>query len=188
MSDAIKFVLDGEIVDVSDVDPTMTVLQFLRRRLRRTGTRKVAQRAIAVPARWQSVSSSATRSITARSTLASRFFQRSMGASLSPWKASDHQKRCIRFSKQWSIVTARNAGFARRDSSCRYSCITNMIDQLMTAPYATRLLAICADAPVMARSSLPESVYAMRLQHQNETYQRRLSLNYIPFGMSKTLR
>lgn len=40
MSDAIKFVLDGEIVDVSDVDPTMTVLQFLRRRLRRTGTKE----------------------------------------------------------------------------------------------------------------------------------------------------
>ena len=39
-SGAIRFVLDGEIVTVKDVDPTRTVLQFLREDLRRTGTKE----------------------------------------------------------------------------------------------------------------------------------------------------
>lgn len=39
-SGAIRFVLDGEIVEVEDVDPTRTVLQFLREDLRRTGTKE----------------------------------------------------------------------------------------------------------------------------------------------------
>ena len=34
----IRFLLDGEIVELDDVDPTRTVLQFLREDLRRTGT------------------------------------------------------------------------------------------------------------------------------------------------------
>lgn len=37
---SIKFVLDGEVVEVDDVDPTRTVLQFLREDLRRKGTKE----------------------------------------------------------------------------------------------------------------------------------------------------
>jgi xanthine dehydrogenase small subunit len=37
---SIRFVLDGEVVEVDDVDPTRTVLQFLREDLRRTGTKE----------------------------------------------------------------------------------------------------------------------------------------------------
>ncbi len=42
MSDAgaIRFMLDGEIIEVSDVDPTRTVLQYLREDLRRKGTKE----------------------------------------------------------------------------------------------------------------------------------------------------
>ncbi len=39
-SGTIRFVLDGELVELSDVDPTRTVLQFLREDLRRTGTKE----------------------------------------------------------------------------------------------------------------------------------------------------
>lgn len=39
-SDSIRFVLDGEVVELCDVDPTRTVLQFLREDLRRTGTKE----------------------------------------------------------------------------------------------------------------------------------------------------
>lgn len=37
---SIRFVLDGEVIEVHDVDPTRTVLQFLREDLRRTGTKE----------------------------------------------------------------------------------------------------------------------------------------------------
>jgi xanthine dehydrogenase small subunit len=42
MSDShtIRFVLDGEIIEVDDVDPTRTVLQFLREDLRRKGSKE----------------------------------------------------------------------------------------------------------------------------------------------------
>jgi xanthine dehydrogenase small subunit len=36
----IRFVLDGEVVELTDVDPTRTVLQFLREDLGRTGTKE----------------------------------------------------------------------------------------------------------------------------------------------------
>ena len=38
--DTIRFVLDGEVHELRDVDPTRTVLQFLREDLRRTGTKE----------------------------------------------------------------------------------------------------------------------------------------------------
>jgi xanthine dehydrogenase small subunit len=37
---SIKFILDGEVVELDDVDPTRTVLQYLREDLRRTGTKE----------------------------------------------------------------------------------------------------------------------------------------------------
>ena len=40
VSGTIRFLLDGEIVELHDVDPTRTVLQFLREDLRRTGTKE----------------------------------------------------------------------------------------------------------------------------------------------------
>ncbi len=40
MSDSIRFVLDGEIQTISDADPTLTVLNYLRYTLRRTGTKE----------------------------------------------------------------------------------------------------------------------------------------------------
>ncbi|MDP1631722.1 MAG: xanthine dehydrogenase small subunit [Caulobacter sp.] len=40
MRDAVRFVLDGEIRTLSDVDPTLTVLNLLRYDLRRTGTKE----------------------------------------------------------------------------------------------------------------------------------------------------
>ena len=39
-SGTIRFVLDGELIEIDDVDPTRTVLQFLREDLRRTGTKE----------------------------------------------------------------------------------------------------------------------------------------------------
>jgi len=40
VSDAISFVLDGEVIELGNVDPTRTVLQFLREDLGRTGTKE----------------------------------------------------------------------------------------------------------------------------------------------------
>ncbi len=40
MGSTIKFILDGELVQLQDVDPTRTVLQYLREDLRRTGTKE----------------------------------------------------------------------------------------------------------------------------------------------------
>lgn len=40
ISDSIRFVLDGDIIELRDVDPTRTVLQFLREDLHRTGTKE----------------------------------------------------------------------------------------------------------------------------------------------------
>lgn len=40
MNAGIRFVLDGEIIEARDFDPTTTVLQHLRRHLRRTGTKE----------------------------------------------------------------------------------------------------------------------------------------------------
>ncbi|MDA0705108.1 MAG: xanthine dehydrogenase small subunit [Proteobacteria bacterium] len=40
MGSTVKFVLDGEIIELKDVDPTRTVLQYLREYLRRTGTKE----------------------------------------------------------------------------------------------------------------------------------------------------
>jgi len=37
---SIRFVLDGEVIELADVDPTRTVLQFLREDLRRKGTKE----------------------------------------------------------------------------------------------------------------------------------------------------
>ena len=39
-TDTIRFVLDGELIEIANVDPTRTVLQFLREDLRRTGTKE----------------------------------------------------------------------------------------------------------------------------------------------------
>lgn len=39
-NDTIRFVLDGELIELGNVDPTRTVLQFLREDLRRTGTKE----------------------------------------------------------------------------------------------------------------------------------------------------
>jgi xanthine dehydrogenase small subunit len=36
----VRFVLDGEVVAVDDIDPTRTVLNFLREDLGRTGTKE----------------------------------------------------------------------------------------------------------------------------------------------------
>jgi len=40
MRTAIRFRLDGEVVELADIDPTLTVLELLRYRLRRTGTKE----------------------------------------------------------------------------------------------------------------------------------------------------
>jgi len=39
-TDTIRFVLDGELIELENVDPTRTVLQYLREDLRRTGTKE----------------------------------------------------------------------------------------------------------------------------------------------------
>jgi len=39
-SGIVRFVLDGEVIELENVDPTRTVLQFLREDLRRTGTKE----------------------------------------------------------------------------------------------------------------------------------------------------
>jgi xanthine dehydrogenase small subunit len=38
--DVIRFVLDGEVIELRDIDPTLTVLQYLREYRRRTGTKE----------------------------------------------------------------------------------------------------------------------------------------------------
>lgn len=40
VSDSVRFILDGELVELHDVDPTRTVLQYLREDLRRTGSKE----------------------------------------------------------------------------------------------------------------------------------------------------
>ncbi len=40
MNNTVRFVLDGEIIEATDFDPTITVLQYLRRNVRRTGTKE----------------------------------------------------------------------------------------------------------------------------------------------------
>ena len=40
MTSTIKFILDDEVVELDDVDPTRTVLQYLREDLRRSGTKE----------------------------------------------------------------------------------------------------------------------------------------------------
>ncbi len=40
MGGTVKFILDGELIELNDVDPTRTVLQFLREDLLRTGTKE----------------------------------------------------------------------------------------------------------------------------------------------------
>ena len=40
MTSTIKFILDGELIQLDDVDPSRTVLQYLREDLRRTGTKE----------------------------------------------------------------------------------------------------------------------------------------------------
>ncbi|MDH4125123.1 MAG: xanthine dehydrogenase small subunit [Gammaproteobacteria bacterium] len=40
MGSTVKFVLDGEVIELANVDPTRTVLQLLREDLRRTGTKE----------------------------------------------------------------------------------------------------------------------------------------------------
>ena len=39
-TDNVRFLLDGEVVTLTDVDPTRTVLQYLREDLRRVGTKE----------------------------------------------------------------------------------------------------------------------------------------------------
>ena len=39
-TDAVRFILDGEVIEIQDIDPTRTVLQYLREDLRRTGTKE----------------------------------------------------------------------------------------------------------------------------------------------------
>ena len=39
-TDTLRFVLDGKVIELDNVDPTRTVLQFLREDLRRTGTKE----------------------------------------------------------------------------------------------------------------------------------------------------
>ncbi|MBT8434457.1 MAG: 2Fe-2S iron-sulfur cluster binding domain-containing protein, partial [Gammaproteobacteria bacterium] len=38
--DTVRFILDGKLVEISDVEPTRTVLQYLREDLRRTGSKE----------------------------------------------------------------------------------------------------------------------------------------------------
>ena len=40
MSRPIRFLLDGEVRELSDIDPTLTVLNWLRYEARRTGTKE----------------------------------------------------------------------------------------------------------------------------------------------------
>lgn len=40
ITDSVRFILDGEIIELHDVDPTRTLLQFLREDLNRTGTKE----------------------------------------------------------------------------------------------------------------------------------------------------
>ena len=40
MSDSIRFILDGEIRELRDIDPTLTVLNYLRMDERKCGTKE----------------------------------------------------------------------------------------------------------------------------------------------------
>jgi hypothetical protein len=62
----IRFLLDGKVHAVADCAPTTTVLEYLRERLGRSGTKEAAPRAIAAPARWFWPNSRARTSVTGR--------------------------------------------------------------------------------------------------------------------------
>ena len=66
----IRFLLNREIRVEERLDPNLTVLDYLRRHLGKTGTRKAAPPAIAAPAPWWSANWSPARMVPDASAIA----------------------------------------------------------------------------------------------------------------------
>lgn len=64
--DSIRFILDGEVIEIDSVEPTRTLLQYLREDLRRVGSKEGCARAIAAPVPWSWRNSTARPCVIAR--------------------------------------------------------------------------------------------------------------------------
>ena len=112
----IRFLLDGEVIEVEDPDPTGTVLDYLRYTLRRTGTKEGCAEgdcgACTVllgeldgdAVKWRAVNACIL------------FLPMLDGKALKTVESLSRAARSIPSSRRWPTATARNAASARRAS------------------------------------------------------------------------
>ena len=112
----IRFLLDGEVIEVEDPDPTGTVLDYLRYTLRRTGTKEGCAEgdcgACTVllgeldgdAVKWRAVNACIL------------FLPMLDGKALRTVESLSRAARSTRSSGRWPTATARNAASARRAS------------------------------------------------------------------------
>ena len=115
----VRFILDGELVSVSGLPPSTTVLEYLRDHAGRTGTKEgCAEGDCGACTVVLGELSADERSVDYRAINSCiRFLATITARNWSPWKASRLPTAgCIRCSARWSIVTVRNAAFAPRAS------------------------------------------------------------------------
>ncbi len=120
---AVRFLLNGEVVEAEGVDPTRTLLEHLRGDLRRTGTKEGCAEGdcgsctvLVGELEGQTVSWRAVNScIQFVPMLDGKAVITRRGAG----PGAERGTRPIRCRPPWSSTTARNAASARRASSCR---------------------------------------------------------------------
>ena len=112
----IRFLLDGEVIEVEDPDPTGTVLDYLRYTLRRTGTKEgcaegdcgactvVLGELDGDAVKWRAVNACIL------------FLPMLDGKALRTVESLSRAASSTRSSARWPTATARNAASARRAS------------------------------------------------------------------------